>query len=463
MPLWKPDPSFYPSPKMAMEAPAETLAYVSMLCPDGSRPDALGVVDVAPGSSSYGQLVGQVDMPNRNDELHHFGWNACSSCLCPYAPHPHMERRYLLVPGIHSSRIHVLDTKPDPRQPTIVKVIEPEEFTRRTGYTSPHTIHCGPDGIYGSALGSATGDGPGGIFTMDPESFEPLGRWELDRGPQSLAYDFYWHLGYDTMVTSEWGTPNMVKDGLNPDILLKGGYGHSLHIWDLRKRRHVKALDLGAEQQMVLELRPAHDPSKAYGFAGVVVSIADLSASIWLWHRDGDDWAVKKVIEIPAEPADPEQLPPLLQGFKAVPPLITDINLSLDDRFLYISCWGTGEFRQYDVSDPFTPKLTGSVHLGGIVRRAAHPAKPDQPVNGGPQMVEVSRDGRRVYFINSLYSPWDAQFYPDGVKGWMAKLDTKPDGGFDVDQKLFLEFDGLRGHQVRLEGGDASSDSFCYS
>ena len=58
MPLWKPDPSFYPSPKMAMEAPPETLAYVSMLCADGSRPDALGVVDVAPGSSSYGQLVG---------------------------------------------------------------------------------------------------------------------------------------------------------------------------------------------------------------------------------------------------------------------------------------------------------------------------------------------------------------------------------------------------------------------
>jgi len=53
-------------------------------------------------------------------------------------------------------------------------------------------------------------------------------------------------------------------------------------------------------------------------------------------------WNIKKVIEIPAEPADPEQLPPLLQGFKAVPPLVSDINLSLDDRFLYVSCWGTG-------------------------------------------------------------------------------------------------------------------------
>ena len=56
------------------------------------------------------------------------------------------------------------------------------------------------------------------------------------------------------------------------------------------------------------------------------------------------------MIEIPAEPADPADLPPLLQGFGAVPPLVTDINLSLDDRFLYVSCWGTGELRQYDVS-----------------------------------------------------------------------------------------------------------------
>ena len=67
-------------------------------------------------------------------------------------------------------------------------------------------------------------------------------------------------------------------------------------------------------------------------------------------------------------------LPPLLKGFGAVPPLVTDINLSLDDRFLYVSCWGTGELRQYDVSDPFNPELTGSVKLGGIVRRQPHPA-----------------------------------------------------------------------------------------
>src|SRR2546427_12153019 len=102
-------------------------------------------------------------------------------------------------------------------------------------------------------------------------------------------------------------------------------------------------------------------------------------------------------MSVPAEAAVPDQLPPLLKGFKAVPPLVTDINLSLDDRCLYVSCWGTGELLQYDVSDPFQPVQTGSGRLGGIVRRQPHTDHPGGALNGGPQMVEGSRDGKRVY------------------------------------------------------------------
>jgi selenium-binding protein 1 len=86
------------------------------------------------------------------------------------------------------------------------------------------------------------------------------------------------------------------------ELLLDREYGHKLHFWDLRRRRHVQEVDLGDEHQMVLELRPAHDPTKTYGFVGVVVSVEDLSASVWLWHRSGSEWAVRKVITIPAEP-----------------------------------------------------------------------------------------------------------------------------------------------------------------
>src|SRR4051794_36104717 len=459
-----PDPSFYASPADAAEAPPETHAYVVTLNTgtNGDRaPDALTVIDLEQGSGSYGQVVGRLDMPGIGDELHHFGWNACSSALCPWAAHPHVERRYLLVPGLRSSDIHIVDTKDNPHQPKIVKTVAAAEIAGKAGYSRPHTVHCGPDGIYVSALGNPEGDGPGGIFLLDHDDFSVKGAWEADRGPQELAYDFWWHLNYGTVITSEWGTPKMVEDGLQGELLLGNKYGHKLHIWDLEKRRHLQEIDLGAENQMVLELRPAHDPRKAYGFVGVVTSTADLSASVWLWERADDGTvSVEKVITIPAEPAEADQLPPALQPFGAVPPLITDIDLSVDDKWLVVSCWGTGELKRYDVSNPRQPRETGSVRLGGIVERAAHPAS--GPLNGGPQMVEVSRDGRRVYLTNSLYAAWDAQFYPEGIDGWLVKLDAGQDGSLTSDPDVFVEFSGERPHQVRLGGGDASSDSYCF-
>jgi selenium-binding protein 1 len=78
-------------------------------------------------------------------------------------------------------------------------------------------------------------------------------------------------------------------------------------------------------------------------------------------------------------------------------------------------------------------------------------------------MVEISRDGRRVYFTNSLYGAIDPQFYPEGINGWMVKLDAHPDGGISFDPDFFIEWpQSHRPHQVRLQGGDCSSDSYCY-
>jgi hypothetical protein len=178
------------------------------------------------------------------------------------------------------------------------------------------------------------------------------------------------------MITSEWGSPSMFEHGLDPEDLLGRRFGHHLNFWSLSQRRLTQRIDLGDTHQLVFEVRPAHDPAKAWGFVGVVTSVEDLSGSVWAWHRDGERWAARKVITIPAEPADPDLLPPALKPFGAVPPLITDIDLSVDDRWLYVSCWGTGELKQYDVADPFHPRETGSVKLGGIIRRQPHPAAP---------------------------------------------------------------------------------------
>ena len=78
-------------------------------------------------------------------------------------------------------------------------------------------------------------------------------------------------------------------------------------------------------------------------------------------------------------------------------------------------------------------------------------------------MVEISRDGKRVYWTNSLYSTWDDQFYPGEGGAAMVKADVGENGGLTLDPKFWVEFpDGYRSHQIRLEGGDCSTDSFCY-
>ncbi|ABK74613.1 selenium-binding protein SBP56-related protein [Mycolicibacterium smegmatis] len=464
------DPTFYRSPGHAVAADSEQLAYVVAFDPTGRKLDALAAVDCEPGSPDFGKVVGWTELPIAGGELHHFGWSACSSALCHDGHggnHGALERRYLLVPGLRSSATYVLDTKPDPRHPMITHTIDATELAAKAGYSRPHTVHCGPDGIFMSALGGANGaDGPGGVALIDHNTFEVIGPWEIDRGPQLFAYDVWWHRDFDTVITSEWAAPSMIEDGLDPADLLGHRFGHHVDFWSMSERKLTQRVDLGEQHQMVLELRPAHHPSHPWGFVNSVISTEDLSASVWLWHKDGEQWAVDEVINIPAEPADADELPPLLRSFAAAPPLVSDIDLSVDDRWLYVSCWGTGELKQFDVSDPFHPRETASVRLGGMVRHEPHPAAPDLALAGGPQMVEISRDGRRVYLTNSLYSAWDDTFYPDGVGAWMIKLDADVTaGGLVPDDRFFLhgeDFRGLRVHQVRLQGGDASSDSYCY-
>ena len=336
------------------------------------------MLDLEPGSAPTASSSAALDMPNVGDELHHFGWNACSSALCPWAPHPHVERRYLLVPG------PALVADPRPRRQgrpararSSPRSSRPRRSPSKTGYSRPHTVHCGPDGIYVSALGNPDGDGPGGIFLLDHDNFSVKGAWEADRGPQELAYDFWWHLNHGTVITSEWGTPNMVEDGLVGELLLGNQYGHKLHVWDLETRKHVQEIDLGAEHQMVLELRPGARPAQGLRLrrrrhldrrpVGLGLAVGARRRR----HRS----SAEKVITIPPEPAEADQLPPLLQPFGAVPPLITDID-AVGRRPATSTCPAGAPASSSASTCPTRaqPRETGSVRLGGIVERAAHPA-----------------------------------------------------------------------------------------
>jgi len=432
----------YASPQDAVKAPPEEFLYVSCLY-EGTgiqKPDFLAVVDVDPRSPTYSRITHRTSMPNVGDELHHFGWQTCSSShhCCG------LQRQYLVVPGLRSSRVHVLDVLSDPRKPQITKVIEPEELVRKTGYTRPHTVHCMPGGIVTmSMLGDAEGNAPGGFAVLDSKDFSVVGRWEADKGDQELNYDFWYQPRKNIMVSSEWGAPNTFEGGFNLEDVAAGKYGHRLHFWNLEERRHIQSVDLGEEGMIPLECRFLHDPDADTGFVG-----AALSSSMWRYFPRNGGWDAEKVIQV--EPKEVAGWP------FPVPGLITDLVVSMDDRFLYFSNWLHGDIRQYDISDPAHPKLTGQVWCGGVLGPVMHG---DRKLDAGPQMLQISMDGRRLYVTNSLYSTWDNQFYP-GMKSWMLKLDCDPQGGMTLDPGFYVDFGDARGHEMRLPNGDPTTEIF---
>jgi methanethiol oxidase len=439
----------YASIDVAREQAPEKFVYVASLY-EGTgidRPDFIAVVDVDPSSSSYGQIVGRTDMPNVGDELHHFGWNACSS-----ACHSQLQRDTLVVPGFRSSRIHLLDVS-DPKAPRIKNVIEGEEIKEKLGLSAPHTVHCMPgDIITVSMLGDADGDAPGGFAVLDARDFSVAERWEREADGIEFMYDFWYQPRQNTLVSSEWGAPNTFQGGFNPADVAAGKYGRKLHFWDLEQRTKVQSIDLGDDGWIPLEIRWQHDPDSAQGFVG-----ATLSSNILRFYRDNGSWGTEKAIDVGNE--ELEGWP--LEG--GVPGLITDLVLSLDDKDLFFSNWLHGDLRHYDVSDPRNPQLRSQVWLGGLLGRdGGHPKAPDA-LNGGPQMLQNSLDGQRVYVSNSLYSTWDNQFYP-GLRGWLTKLDRQPDGSYALDSDFFVDFheqaDGARPHEIHLPGGDCTTEIF---
>ena len=436
----------YASVQDAMQAPRETLAFVPAIYVGTatSKPDYMATVDVDPQSKTYGRVVGRLEMPVIGDELHHYGWNACSSC------HGEAHRRFLVVPGLASGNIYVVDAQ-DPTHLAIHKQIAGSEIAKKTNLSTPHTVHCRADGVIMiSMLGDAQGNAPGGFLELSPE-FEVIGHWASSLDGMNYNYDFWYQPRHNVMVSSEWAAPNTVRQGFRLEDVQAGQYGHQLHFWNWAERKIEQSVDLGEEGLIPLEVRFHHDPDSTHGFVG-----AALSSAIYHWHQKAGQWVADKVVQV--EPIETEGWP------FPVPGLITDLVLSLDDRYLYFANWLHGDIRQYDVRDPFHPKLTGQVWLGGVVGKKS--AIERRHSVGGPQMLQLSLDGRRLYVTSSLYSVWDNQFYPAMAEAgsWMLQLDCDVEsGGLRLNEDFFVDFGAepngpARAHEIRFPAGDCTSD-----
>ncbi|XP_060676698.1 methanethiol oxidase [Hemiscyllium ocellatum] len=459
----------YRSPREAMQGAKEEIVYVPCIYRNTAvcKPDYLATIDVDPKSPTYSQVIHRMPMPHLRDELHHSGWNACSSCHGD----PSKRRNRLILPSLISSRIYVIDVGTDPRAPRIFKVVEPRDLFEKCHLANPHTSHCLANGeIMISTMGDPHGNGKGGFALLDGETFELKGNWEQDGHAAPFGYDFWYQPRHNVMISTEWGAPKALIDGFKVEDVQAGLYGQCLHIWDWANHTRVQTIDLGQEGAIPLEIRFLHEPSAAEGMVGCA-----LNSSVFRFYKtEQGDWAAEKVIAVPSKRVEGWILPEM-------PGLITDILISLDDRFLYFSNWLHGDIRQYDITDTQKPRLVGQIFIGGCLLKGGPvkvledkelKAQPEACVVqgtriwGGPQMIQLSLDGKRLYVTTSLYSGWDRQFYPNLIREGSAMLRVNVDtdkGGLKIDETFLVDFgkepDGPSlAHEVRYPGGDCSSD-----
>jgi len=255
------------------------------------RADYLATVDVDPQSPTYSTVIHRLEVA-KGEELHHSGWNACSSCHGDASK----QRRYLILPGLISGNFTFVDvgtTAEENRKPKLHKVVKGSDIAAKTGLAFPHTVHClGSGEIMASFMGDTAGNAEGGFGLLD-EDFNIKGRWERS-GPTQFGYDFWYQPRHNVMISSEWGAPLAFTKGFNPADVAEGKYGRKLHVWDWTERKVIQEIDLGDKGWIPLELRFLHNPDKTEGFVG-----AALSSAVHRFYKEADgQWKTHPVIEV---------------------------------------------------------------------------------------------------------------------------------------------------------------------
>lgn len=401
--------------------PREEVLYVVTVQPKLDEPhgDYLVTIDTDEKSSTYSTVIHRTFTNKTGNELHHSGWNACSSCHkvkkgTAIADIP--KRDKLILPALHSNRVYVFDVGKDFRKPALYKEIDGSVMLAH-GVSSPHTTHCLADGtILISTMGDANDEAKGDFIQFD-SNYNCMGTWVRGDKRAQCGYDYWYQPYFDIMVATEWSAPKLFKRGWrNEDAKNLKEVGHHLNFYRWSDHTLIQTIDLGAEGTTPLEVRFLHDPKKAIGYVGCA-----LNANVYRFYRSNDSdeehYEVEKVIDIPTKLyRDTDSTERELGG------MMGDILISLDDNWLYLTNWMHGDVRQYNITDTY-PRLTAQLYLGGIANRPPGTSIIDREqgtlpnptyikgcrLEGAPQMLQLSLDGKRLYVSSSLYSPWDKQ------------------------------------------------------
>ncbi|XP_016159465.1 PREDICTED: selenium-binding protein 1, partial [Ficedula albicollis] len=279
-------------------APREEVAYVTCTYRNTGidQPDFLATVDLNPRSCHYGQVIHRLPMPNLKDELHCAGW-AGPACGC-FESGAAAKRTKLVLPGLISSRIYVVDVGSQCRAPRICKMIEPVDVFWKCNKGYLAVSHALPNGdILIANTGDPAGNGKGGFVVLDGATLELKGNWESECETPASGYDFWYQARLNVLVSSAGLVPKVAGRGFSPEDFNKGIFGRRLNVWNLSCRSLTQCFDLG-EDSLPLTVRFLHRPDAAEGYVGCA-----LSGAIFRFYKpcERENWAVEEVIRIPAK------------------------------------------------------------------------------------------------------------------------------------------------------------------
>ncbi|KAK4876637.1 hypothetical protein RN001_009143 [Aquatica leii] len=443
----------YPTPLYAMVyGPREEILYVGFNDPNplNGKSDFLGTIDVDPNSPTYCKMIHKTYTEYPDDQLHHFGWNVCSSCYRDRSCRHPCIRDKLVLPGLESKRVYIMDTGKNSRAPEMYKIIDATEISKfNCSYL--HTTHCLPTGeIMISFYGDNEGNFKGNFLLFDTKTFKIKGLW--NKNSFKSAYDFWYQPYHDILAVTEFGAPKELKKGF--EVCQIPQYGRHLNLYSWSTKKLIKRIDLGDDGIIGLAVRFLHDPKESRAFF-----LGSLNSHVFrLFKKDNSDWSVQKVISV-----NPKKVSGWILDY--MPGLISDLIISLDDKYMYITNYLHGDVRQYDISNREKPILT-------VLEDQDLKVQPDpviikgKKLNGGPHRMQLSLDGKRLYVSSGLYTPWDRHLYPDNFiyGGFLVKIDCNIEhGGMTLDTDFYVNFNEenngpLFPHEIRYPGGDCSSD-----
>lgn len=356
------------SPYLARIDGQEEFVYVWTLGVEGlgDGADKLVTVDVKPGSPTYGKVISSVSVDGRN-EAHHGGFTD--------------DRHQLWLAGLDTSRIFIFDIYTDPARPKLVKTID--NFAETTGgAVGPHGAYALPGRVLIPCLSNAKDKGGRtALVEYGNDGNYIATHWfpTKDNARGAADAQFADGYGYDARVlprknallTSSftgWNNYTMDFGRMTSDPEAMKHFGQTMVMWDFHTRQPKKVFQVPGAP---LEIRWAWGAQHNYAFTATA-----LGSKLWLVYADDHgNWQAKDVA-------------PIGEAKGGVLPV--DISLSADDKTLFVSCFGDGKCRVFDVSDPQHPKQIYEKQIGKQVN-----------------MVSESWDGKRLYFTSSLLANWD--------------------------------------------------------